>query len=183
MTLEAKDYNWAEKMGKRFCHIKPLLDDCAQVGRIAVWQAHLKHRNLNGHTSFKAYATVTIRNQVIDYIRNVATGRPPHKTAAIQYAEFAGISLNEPLNGSDVDFHELLPSDNKDIGHRLETNELAVHLLGCCYGNEKAIVEGWLDGKTHKEIGLKLGLHKGQVQYLWAGLVKRLREIAVSRCA
>ena len=142
-------------------------DDLLQEGMLGLYKALKEYDPARGEASFLTFATTCIRNQMYKAI--VAANRKKN------------IFLNEAVSFSDLEGQEAeLPSGKTDNPEDLVIQQEAEELL---YRKIKEVLSPmendvlglYLDGRSHKEIGLALGKNEKAVENALQRIRKKVR--------
>lgn len=127
------------------------LEDLKSVAFLALVEAARKYNG--NHETFKAYATIRIRGEMVDYIRSMCWGTRGNYSSILsidQEVNVDGFTLSETIE----DHRSISPLWNIFDNDKIDD-------MG-----EKVIRLYYLEGKTQKEIGRKFGISHSKVSKL-----------------
>jgi len=142
-------------------------DDLLQEGMLGLYKALKEYDPARGEASFLTFATTCIRNQMYKAI--AAANRKKNAF------------LNEAVSLSDLEGQEAeLPSGKADNPEDLVIQQEAEELLyrkikEVLSPMENEVLELYLDGQSHKEIGLALGKNEKAVENALQRIRKKVR--------
>lgn len=148
-------------------------DDMMQVARIALVQSWV---TFNGdRSSFRTWAYRCV-SQALSGVRAEAHGKALRVVGGKRvWAD----SERRPPGGftEQLDEHaDEAPCEADDSEERLERSNASSYILSLLSGDERRVVEMWMDDRTFEEIGLELGVTRQRAQQIHADALRKARE-------
>lgn len=189
--LIADNLKWAEATGHslwRLSRRRPAVrEDCLQCARIGLWKAAEKYREDNpSGASFRTYANMRVRGEVLDFLRGERVVGPSMRSYArlmregkcSGYPELFSLShLPENSQGEEYEPEVLLPVEDRSQSMVAKID--AEKLLGSLRWRYRRMVHLYfIEGRSFEEIGGEFGIGLARTSQIVRFALRQMRQAA-----